>query len=577
MRSLVSLTLTATLAAPLLAGTPAGAPLAAQVVRGVVVDLDTQEPVEGAMVILMDADSAGVDKVLTDGTGAYALDARSAGRFRLRVDRIGFASRVTDLFDVPAEGVFRRVEVPLKVVELAGLDVEGAPRCRVRPEEGQATARVWEEVRKALQAAAWTLRSGVYGYTLMQVERELDPDAREVVHERRRFIRGRGTAPYVSMPAEKLRDEGFVRAHPDSGTTYFAPDAEALLSDPFLDTHCMGLVQGDDGLLGLAFEPVEGRNAPEIEGVLWVDPATAALKRLDFSYVNLADIRAIGHPGGRVLFSALPNGTWIVREWGIRMPVLDIDDRFRRRIYRAGYRDEGGVVWRVVDRTGAVVLEATTASVSGVVGDSVGRPLDGVTVRSVAVGAAARSGADGSFLLPDLLPGPTMLAVEHPSLDSLGLSAPPVTVDAAMGEMVTTELVVPGVAETVSWSCGGGERPVDTSVVLGRVRGADGGAPGDLRVRVTWLDPRPFALSSRAQPLRPGQARGATWTSARIDDVPVFETRLDGGGTFLFCDVPTRSQLLVEIEGPGGATTTRTVTVAPGAAVTVLRTTLDAR
>lgn len=560
-----------------LGGLLACSPLAGQVVRGVVVDLDTQAPVEGAMVILMDTDSAAVDKVLTDDAGGFLLDAGAAGRFRLRVDRIGFASRVTDPFDVPAGGVFRRVDVPMKAVELAGLDVEGARRCRVRPEEGEATARVWEEVRKALQAAAWTLRSGVYGYTLMQVERQLDPDAREVVHERRRFVRGRGTAPYVSMPAEKLRDEGFVRAHPDSGTTYFAPDAEALLSAPFLDTHCMALVQGDDGLLGLAFQPIAGRTIPDIEGVLWVDPATAVLKRLDFSYVNLADLSAIGEPGGRVLFSALPNGTWIVREWGIRMPILDIDDRFRRRIYRAGYRDEGGVVWRVVDRSGAVVLEATTASVAGVVGDSVGAPLAGVTVRSVAVDAATRSAGDGSFLLPDLLPGPTMLAVSHPSLDTLGLSAPPVTVDAGMGEMVTTELVVPGVAETVSWSCGGQGRPDGTSVILGRIRAADGTVPADVRVRITWLDPRPFALSARAAPLRPGEDRGATWTSARLDDVPVFETRLDGGGTFLFCDAPTRSQLRVEIEGPDGATTTRSVTVAPRSPVTVLRMTLDAR
>ena len=61
-------------------------------------------------------------------------------------------------------------------------------------------------------------------------------------------------AAFVSAPIERLAAEGFVQAEGDSATTYYAPDAGALISDVFLDTHCMRVREGDDGRLGLTFE-----------------------------------------------------------------------------------------------------------------------------------------------------------------------------------------------------------------------------------------------------------------------------------------------------------------------------------
>lgn len=58
---------------------------------------------------------------------------------------------------------------------------------------------------------------------------------------------------------------------------FYAPDAEVLLSDAFLDSHCFSLreatVQGE-ARLGLTFEPVPGRTIPEVRGVLWWTPKT---------------------------------------------------------------------------------------------------------------------------------------------------------------------------------------------------------------------------------------------------------------------------------------------------------------
>jgi hypothetical protein len=72
------------------------------------------------------------------------------------------------------------IDVPIEPVSLRGLAVEAGPRCEVRPEEGRATARVWEEVRKALAAEAWTREAALYTYMLQRFERTLDRDAEKV-------------------------------------------------------------------------------------------------------------------------------------------------------------------------------------------------------------------------------------------------------------------------------------------------------------------------------------------------------------------------------------------------------------
>lgn len=128
--------------------------LPAQTVWGIVIDDGTGVPLEGAMMILFDRALQEVDRSLSDATGRYTLKADSAGAHVIRVDRIGYASLSTGTLDVPEQGLFRRIEVPLRPIQLEGLAVQGGQRCEVRAEEGAHTARVWAEARKALEAAA---------------------------------------------------------------------------------------------------------------------------------------------------------------------------------------------------------------------------------------------------------------------------------------------------------------------------------------------------------------------------------------------------------------------------------------
>jgi len=519
------------------------APARAQVVRGVVAEEVSSAPVEGAMVILQDLDGAVVRRVLTDASGAFIARMDHPGVYLIRVDRIGYESLTTSRFDVPIEGTFQRVAVPIRPVELTGLDVE---------------------------AAAWTMSSGAFRYTLLQYERTLEADRRTVREEARRFIRSTGQAPYVSAPVEELVTEGFIRENPDRTMTYYAPDAEAFLADPFLDTHCMRIEEVKDGRVGLAFEPVRGRRVPDIKGILWIDAATAALERLEFSYVNLPPDRDAGVPGGQVLFGRLPSGNWIVRDWAIRMPML-VTNPQRTRIVVSGYLEEGGRVWRVIDRSGAYLMEATTASVSGTVTDSTGtRPLPGAVVDVADGGVSATTQGAGTFLLPGLAAGLQHVVVHHPSLDTLGLGPVSEEVDAAAGEITEVKIRVPGAGELAARACATGpESDRETAILLGRVQTQAGPAEG-VRVRLRWLGGtrEGFAATARAAPTRDDMPP-LSWATDPEDDAWLFTT-LDVRGIFLLCGVPTGSQVRVQVEVDEGAPSVHTATLPYGSRVVTL-------
>jgi len=546
----------------------------AQVVRGVVREEASGSPVEGAMVIVQELDGTAVRKVLTDAAGAFVARMDHPGVFRIRVDRIGYESLMTERFEVPVDGTFQEVTVPIRPVELTGIEVQGSRRCQLRAEQGQATARVWEEARKALEAAAWTLASGAYRYTLLQFERTLDRYQRTVTDERRRFVRSTGQAPYVSAPVEELVTEGFIRRNPDRTLTYFAPDAEAFLTDLFLDTHCMRLDEVKDGRVGLAFEPVRGRRMPDIKGTLWIEAATATLERLEFTYVNVPRDHDAGVAGGQVVFRRLPNGNWIVRDWKISMPMLARDSRTSATAVR-GYFEEGGTVWRVIDPSGAYLMEATTASVSGTVMDSTGtRPLDGATVSAEDGGEPSTTLGAGTFLLPGLAPGLQRIVVRHPSLDTLALGPVSAEVDAPAGEITPVQIRVPGAFEAAAQACA--VQPAadrETAILLGRVRLGDRPAQGAL-VRLRWLggSREGFDAAARAAPTRDDLA-SLVWASDPFDEAWLFTT-LDTRGIFMLCGIPTGSQARVEITLTDGAPSVHTATLPFGARLVILPITL---
>lgn len=306
----------------LMAVSPAGAQTT---IRGTLVEAGSELPIPGAFVILEDTDGRSLSSTLTSRAGTWLLRVPGAGTYRLRADRIGYASFLSDSIVVgEGESLSYRIEAAVSPIGLAELAVEGEGlKCELLGEEGLAVFRVWEEARKALAAIVWTGQQPYYRFDAVHYQRQLDRDGAAQGETRYEEVRYFGRHPFRSIPTRDLLFGGFVQQV--AGTIqYYGPDAEVMMSNEFLRRHCFHLVESEDpALVGLEFEPLSDARVIDIAGIMWLDAASSELRRLDFRYENLdlpVDTRWLG---GTVEFTRLPSGAWIVQRWAIRVPIIE--------------------------------------------------------------------------------------------------------------------------------------------------------------------------------------------------------------------------------------------------------------
>ena len=297
-------------------------------------------------------------------------------------------------------------------------------------------------------------------------------------------------------------------------------------------TTLIAILMGEDeaeGLLGLSFEPTEDRGVLDISGVLWLDPEDAELQWLDYQYEFL-DVPNSERLGGKIRFSGLPDGTWIVRQWYIRMPILESG---RRRNRLVGLREEGGLVVQVNNLQGDLVLDSRAGIIVGVVLDSEGaEPVEGVVV-SLDDSTRVRTDEDGRFRFTDLVEGYYGLTVVEPVLDSLGLSPGPVFFEARPGDVTSASLRFRSVDGVLTDRCGEDAlseyEGILTGLVLDQKRDPLPGA----RVSVEWEEFEQQAGSLRT--IRKGL------TTSEISD----------NGVFLACGLPRDRPVDVTVEWKG--------------------------
>lgn len=529
-------------------GRPAFA--SAQWVRGTLVEQGTGTPIEGAAIVALDPDNRRLAWTLTDVSGRFFFQVKTGGSFVIRADRIGHASTRSEPLEVgAADTLVYRLEAPVDAIQLVGLTVEASSRdCRIRPEEGVATARVWEEARKALEAASQTSQRGIYQFMVRHQERELDSRGRKVLKQVSRIERRFQKRPFKSLEASKLIEEGFVQ---QDGTEsfYYAPDADVLLSDEFLDSHCLRLREGDgedEGLLGLDFEPAGNRSVPDISGTLWLEPTSARLQRLEFRYENLGFSVGRAPVGGTVVFSGLPNGTWFVSNWAIRMPTL-VEERApmrsgrggfptRSRIRVVGIHEEGAVVLQVRDARGEVVVNLGTGTITGVVvGEDDERPVSNAVVSVWITGRQAITGYDGVFRLDSLGDGTYDVLVTHASLTTLGHGGELTPVQAVSGEVTSVRLTLPSTKRILGEVCIG-PGPDEGGIISGWVQHAVTDEPvGDASVRMTTTN---FTLFRG----------GEDGIMSRTSGMEAF-TRDDG--FFIYCGTAVETDIDIEVTADG--------------------------
>ncbi len=298
--------------------------LAAQSLRGTVVEEGSDAPVAGALVLLVDPAGAVQGSAVTGAAGAWILAAPGPGEWSLTVERIGFASTTAGPFRLAA-GASRSVPIVVSSapVALPAITVESeTATCRLRPSEGETVFRLWDEVRKALTLSALTEAQIVFETEVR--ERVVTPWGESVGDEHTEYVTTAGRSPFRVPPAEVLVERGFVQDSVGGRLAFYGPDASLLLSDPFLDTHCFRTRRGQEGVVGLEFEPATASTKVDVRGTLWLDERTSELRAIDFAYTGLRERGDLGmgpEADGHVAFDRLEDGGWIVREWAIRIPI----------------------------------------------------------------------------------------------------------------------------------------------------------------------------------------------------------------------------------------------------------------
>ena len=230
----------------------------AQVIRGVITDSASLTPLPAVLVTLADGSRRDLQRALADAGGEFVFHVPAAGRYSLRAERIGMTTRTVEGIEVAAgDTVSLRIELARRPVAIEALRATGEGRCELTEDLGLATFAVWDEARKALAVADFASSAGAYVYDLERHVRELEPGTLRIRTATRTQWSVASERPMESIPVGELLAGGWV-VRQDGGDRYFAPDAHVLLSDEFLDNHCMRLRARDESrphLVGLEFQP----------------------------------------------------------------------------------------------------------------------------------------------------------------------------------------------------------------------------------------------------------------------------------------------------------------------------------
>lgn len=299
-------------------------------------------PVEGALVALLDARDRVVAEGLSTEAGTRVLRA-PAGTYRVRARRIGFLPFISTPVVLP-----RRDELLLVVetpgVVLNSIVVTAKSPCKQNDPAQQSLGVVWDEVDKALRASQLTT-ADLAGFGRVRTYRkELGIDGSVVSNDS--TVRSITDArPFGAIDPDTLAELGYVRGDEVNGWHYFAPDETVLRSEPFAQTHCFRLVRetARPGQIGIAFQPIPRRRVADIEGVLWLDEATAELREVVFSFVNAGPLSRFD-AGGFTRFLRVPSGAWLVSEWRLRAPRLGMQTSpySGPKFNLIGYFEDGG-------------------------------------------------------------------------------------------------------------------------------------------------------------------------------------------------------------------------------------------
>jgi hypothetical protein len=475
----------------------AARPTMAQTLHGSVRDSVSREPISGAVVMLLDSSGTVLRRNITDERGQYRVAVANHMQ-SLRVVRIGFQPRSTNVPSPSNRAASLDVGMLPFRTTLAAINVTDQTRC-ARRSDAAAAAGLWEQARAGLLATVVAQEENPATLHRLGFVRTMDGNSDRVTRflvasdsvsgVAKSFLAAFSAAVFVKLGFEK--DSAGHRV-------VFAPDAEVLLDDAFVDGYCFRVADPSRARpheVGLAFGAVDRQpGRVDIDGTLWIDTVARALRDIEFRYVGLPARTDAFHPGGVISFRQMTNGVVLLDRWFLHnvamtqdtvhdLSILEGDDRrVREWLYAV---ENGGEVARATWPDGQTWYAALGALQLHLAAAQ-GRTVAGTVVALAGTPYRATADTSGNIVIADLLPGPYSVEIIDPRLARLGLAIPTslkfvVTRDST----VRTTMTIPTAEEYAKDRCVASAKRFavgDSVFILGRVVTSDGKPIADAKV-----------------------------------------------------------------------------------------------
>jgi hypothetical protein len=194
----------------------------------------------------------------------------------------------------------------------------------------------------------------------------------------------------------------------------------------------------------------------------------------------------------------------------------------------------------------------TTGYLQGQAVDSLHlEPLVGALISLEGTARMGISDSLGRFFVDSIPPGSYRVLVDHPILDTLGISlvTPPMTIVA--GELTRAVIPVPTAEYLANLFCPAARRALGPGALVGRVREPDSdSAAVGARVSLVWYDPDPPGLPA----------------NLRVSKKPprVREATVGADGTYRLCGLPDKYEAKLQAQRKDGGATAEVPVVQDG-------------
>ena len=188
----------------------------------------------------------------------------------------------------------------------------------------------------------------------------------------------------------------------------------------------------------------------------------------------------------------------------------------------------------------------------GVLVDSIhGEPLAGGLVQVEGSGRIAPTDSSGRFLVDSIPPGRYRVIVDHPLIDTLGITLVTDSMQFVAGSITRTVIAVPTADRLTAMLCPAARRALGPGALVGRVREPDTDEPAiGARVSFVYYDPDPPGLPPNIKVKKQPKVREAT---------------VGADGTYRICGLPATFEGKLQAQRrDGGATAEVTVEQSEG-------------